>query len=612
MIKIYLLIFFVSFNAIGSFSQTSNEELKISEEFYRNERYSDAIPLFLKLLKNDSLNPELNYKTGVCYLKSRSQKHKSVKYLKRSVLPHNLSLLPMNAYEYLGDSYQLNKHFDLAVEAYEKFKIVLLSKDHNFSEAMDRMKWKIEMCEISKKLFEDTAQYNYNASFSDDQSKLILIFHSNKIQQKDLYYNDFYIPGNAKAIHFQHDTIIEIVQNEATAGTSIDAQHILLYRNDEGSCNLYISSMNDNKWSTPHKLDKKINDKGWENDEYVSADNTTLYFTSDREGGFGGKDIYKCEKNSSGEWEKAINLGSAINTPFDEEAPFIHPNGKVLYFSSNRNAESKGSDIFSSYYLNDGTWTRPENVGYPLKTTKDEYIPDIADKQSSGVITFKDQKENKLTVLTGLAADQSEEVHGNITITVSDNNTGEISGRYHSKSNFSLILPPNRDNNITYESPGYLFYSENIDLTKNFTVFSNKKLRSFTPFDAGSVMELNNIFFEKDNAQLLQSSSPELKKLVEFLSSNNNLIAELSGYITSAENKKYNDRLSQERIRVVIEYLVSQGVDKNQIISKNYGKSNKISAKTKSPEKTGLSSAEQHIELKIIEIDTKNNSLTTQ
>lgn len=614
--KINVIIYTILFNAIGSAAQVKNNEIKIAEEYFNHEKYPDAVHYFLKLLKKDSLNSNLNFQTGICYLNSRSQKHKAIPYFERAVLRDNTFSLPAVIYEYLGDGYHLDKQFDKAVYAYKNYKAILSGKGNDNSAAIAEINWKIEMSEVCKRISIDTALYsNYNTLFSTEGSKLTLTFYKQATNKDQAFFMDFYNIVS-ESVSLPADTA-KCVQNEATIGTSPDAQNILIYRNEEGSGNLYTASMEGNKWSVPHKLDKKINDKGWEDGESVSSDNATLYFTSDREGGFGGKDIYLCKKLVTGDWGEAINLGPTINSAYDEEAPLIHPDGKIIYFSSNKYTHGSSFDIFRSYYVNDGSWTFPVNVGYPSEKGKNENYASstvfINEKKSKGLITFVDGKDAKLTVLSGYATDPAGKSPEKIKITVEEKETGEVSGVYKTTGNFSFLLPQNENNIITYEARGYLFISENIDLSENNIPAANKIIKSFIPINSGSVVELNNIFFENGKEKILQSSCKQLNRLVELLSTEQNIVIELSGYINSQENKKYYARLSEKRVQSVIEYLVSKGIAKERLILKNHEVTTVLSQKEKSFEKAGIFSIDQKIELKILEADPKkSNSLTTQ
>jgi hypothetical protein len=140
---------------------------------------------------------------------------------------------------------------------------------------------------------------------------------------------------------------------------------------DDGD--IYVSKLDKDIWGAPVKLIGDVNSKDWENNSSLSPDGRTLFFSSNRPGGFGGKDIYKSRLLPDGAWGKAQNLGDKINTPFDEDAPFIHYDGRLLIFSSQGHNSMGGYDIFKTYLnTSDSTWSAPENMGFPINTPGDE------------------------------------------------------------------------------------------------------------------------------------------------------------------------------------------------------------------------------------------------
>ena len=161
--------------------------------------------------------------------------------------------------------------------------------------------------------------------------------------------------------------------HEATIGISADGQQLLIYKDDAGDGNIYLSRLMGENWMTPQKLTENVNSKSWEPSATITPDNNTLYFTSTREGGFGGRDIWRSVRLPNGEWAKPVNLGPKINTPYDEDAPAILADGKTLYFASQGFNSMGGYDLFYSVWdQENNTWSAPRNVGYPINTPGDE------------------------------------------------------------------------------------------------------------------------------------------------------------------------------------------------------------------------------------------------
>lgn len=602
------LFFLFAITNFSSYSQTESKELEEVNDLFSNERFSAALPYYLHFLKNEPYSSDLNYKAGICYLNSRSQKTKSIEYLEKSVGGAS----PVIANKFLGDAYHLANKYDLAVASYENFKKVILTEKPEDTTIIEEVNWKIEMCRFGKKLHElDTLQGNLNSSryrdknsiknvnfnyfdytsaFSMDQTTMTFTFQkSDRIKgiltEDGKYFDDVYIQlkGDTDTVHAVIPVDTATNRNEATLATSFDGQIVLSYRYENGDGNLYITRLFGNQWTKPKKFSKPINTKGWEENEFISSDGSRLFFTSSRDGGFGGKDIYMCKKLPDGEWGKALNLGSVINTPKDEEAPIVYSDGRTLFFSSNKYKQPCCYDIFSSVLSNDGIWSEPVKSGYPLKTAAEEILysavenKNVSDslslkyaigKPDAYVATFTDQKKILFTVLNGRVMDIQGKTPG-VKITITDNETGEVLNVYNSSyktGEYLFPLPPERNNNITYESDGYLFQSENIEIDNKAGYYEIHRVILLSPVVAGSKVKLNNIFFNPENATLRSVSNVELNRLFLFLFTNPDLSVELSCYSDDMENYKYNAKLAHDRAQAVVDFLLGKGIDKDRMV----------------------------------------------
>src|ERR1700722_2500153 len=242
-----------------------------------------------------------------------------------------------------------------------------------------------------------------------------------------------------------------IGKHSATVSISPDGQTIFIYRDDgNNDGNIYITHLNGTKWSDPEKLNENIDSKYWEPSASISADGQTLYFTSNRPGGFGGRDIYFSRLLPNGQWGKAQNMGPKINTEFEEDAPFISPGGKTFYFSSTGHNTMGGFDIFYCDLDSNGQWGTPINMGYPVNTPGDDvfFFP-TADGKAAYYSSFKQdglgekdiyrinfpaKKQEALTVYRGTIKSSMDSttptVPQNVEIVVTDNATGEQVGVY--------------------------------------------------------------------------------------------------------------------------------------------------------------------------------------
>lgn len=670
-ISLFISIFLISINHLNA--QRSNE--KFAEQFDRAEvifskvylntdnestsnskrGYEDALPLFADLYKKDPANMNLAFKIGVCYQSTRRYRVQAIPYLAKATSlvseaysgsSYKEKKAPIITYRFLGDAYHINYEFDKAITAYEKYITLLSETKSSNKDLLNETNRKIEMCKTAKFLTANplniklqnlgtTVNSNsgdYSSVLSADQNTIF--FTSRRPEttgtQKDAdgnFMEDIYMATKTKTGWSKAQNIgapINTEWHEATVGISPDGQTILIYRDDSGDGNIYTTTLNGDVWSTPIKLNDNINTKHWEPSAFISADGTKLYFTSDKPGGYGGRDLYVSKREFAGDWEKAVNMGPAINTPYDEDAPFIHPDGVTLYFSSNGHNTMGGFDIFSSFLLNADTWSEPINVGYPINTTDDDvfYVisPDgrtayFSSFREGGVgekdnymATFPSVKAKPLALIKGNVIDESGKPAKNAVVTVTDNETEKVVGVYNANSKtgtFLYILTPGKNYNITYQADGHLFYSENMEIKKESDYAEMNKDIKLNPITVGSKIVLNNIFFDFDKATLRPLSNVELKNLVTLMRSNPNLKVEISGHTDSKGNDEYNRKLSEERAKAVVNKLVENGISADRFKAKGYGEKTPSVSNTKA---NGTDDAEgrqlnRRVELTITEIN---------
>lgn len=591
--------------------QCQNLEPYEAEELFNKKYYSAVWKHYGNKLKEDSLNADLNYKMGVCYFNSRSQKEKAIHYLKRvTTSADKKTMCHALAFKLLGDLNFMASNFDDAILNYETYhKIIDGSSNLLPSEDVNQ---EIEMCKMAKDLQvlkEITAslvnqkktnkknrnqsqEYEQSSSYSISPSANSFTLKKSISLKKDINDKEFFDQPNNMTISNLKSSSKAIDSNktkmETTVASSIDGQIILIYRDDNGEANLYTSVLNGNEWKGPEKLNKVINNKNWEPNEFISTDGNTLYFASKREGGFGGKDLYKSDKLANGDWGKAANMGPTINTIYDEEAPFMYPDGVTFYFSSNRNRPKGGFDNYSCSLSDSIEWTVPVNVGYPLHETDDtgnleKESPNEELNKENYLSTFINVKKKPINLLKGkITCVTNDNLHSPfIEITIANNETGNIMAIYHpdcKSGKYTCIIPSGKNNNITFEAKGYLFHSENIDISEDrgyYRLLSTVKLE---PITEGSKTTLNNIFFEDGKSEFTSFSTIELNRLLNFLMTNPNIKVEISGTV----NKKCSNnelKIMETKILSVLNYLFEKGIDKNKVNYMIYKKSKKVKNK---------------------------------
>jgi outer membrane protein OmpA-like peptidoglycan-associated protein/tetratricopeptide (TPR) repeat protein len=522
--KLLFIVIFVSLNILAGFSQEQqalqNPKEKDTipkinfkaifdraETYMSNENFEKALPLYDSLLSQNYKNGSWNFKLGLCYLRSATEYSKSVQYLENAIAASSLNTkdnsfkedkAPVMSYLYLGDAYHRNYRFDDAIEAYKKFLSFISPKNMFYTTFVDH---KIQTCVYAKELIaypvnmviknlgaEINSPYpDYSPVLSADES--VLLFTSRRPEnvggltdEDGRYFEDIYISNRSddEMGWKQAKNVgppINTSEHEATIGTSIDGQVLFIYKDDDDSGSIYITNMQGDNWTVPEKIKGDVNSKYWETHATLSADGNTLYFVSNRPGGFGGRDIYRCKKLPSGNWSKAMNLGSAINTPYEEDSPFLQPGSNTLFFSSEGHKSMGGFDIFSCNFLDTGDtggWSKPENLGYPINTTGDDlfFVPTIDKKRayfssaaqdSYGandiyLLTFPEREESKLTVLRGDMIDDFGKVPKGAAILVTDAANGDIIGNYIPNprtGRYIFILPHKKTYKFSYTADGY-------------------------------------------------------------------------------------------------------------------------------------------------------------
>ena len=407
------LAFFVS----DSYSQFSDDEIrtKISNSD-QNTLLKDNSHLiqegFLyqaewvvdKLLTFQPESPNYNYRKGFLVLEIRKDHKAAIPFLQKAITdtkPHfdafntHENSAPADAYFYLASCYHLNNEIELALEMYQKF----LDNTYSKSSLIPQTTIRIAQCEVAKRSISNPVNVSLlnlgnavNSPYPDYSPVVSLdgsaLYFSSKRPWEggktdnlrdpalNQYPEDIYVSYMDFDSEWTEAIRLDFCQpkrNEATVAISGDERRIYLYEDSTGSGDIYYSDFYSQKFNEISLLNEPgVNSPYWETHCSMNIDQNELYFSSDRPGGLGGRDIYYCKKSDNGLWSEPFNMGSEINTPQDEDSPFISVDGKQLYFASNSAKSMGGFDIFLSQRKNDGTWNVPNNMGYPFNSTNDD------------------------------------------------------------------------------------------------------------------------------------------------------------------------------------------------------------------------------------------------
>ena len=364
----------------------------------------------------------------------------------------------------------------------------------------------------------------------------------------------------------------------------------------EGSCDLYISYLTQNGWSEPQNLGRNVNSEFWESTPSLSPDKRDLYFSSNRSGGYGGKDIWVSHRTEKGNWSVPENLGPDINTSGDESTPFIHADNQTLYFNSNGlPCYSEKPDLFVTRKLADGKWSKPENLGYPINTIDDEgsmivgadgktayYSSDKIDtKGGLDIYTFplrKDLRPLKTLWAKGKVYDKKTNAGLPSTVVLTDVNSRQIISKLQTDEdgNYLITLPVGKDYAFNVHRKGYLFYSQNynIDSTSTDSVF-NVDI-PLEPIEANAKIILKNVFFDTKKTDLKPASITELDNVVRLMNENPNMKILISGFTDNVGKPADNLKLSTGRAVAVVNYLLGKSVNNNRLSFKGFGEAKPI------------------------------------
>jgi hypothetical protein len=525
-----VIVLFLGLNTIkaqlptGSYTDYFREGMFLVGE----ENYDMALRNFLEAYKKDSSSANINFNIGFCYLNSSTNKGLAEGYLAKSINnisknyqndnPNEKSAPPLAMF-YYGKALHINYKFDEALVQYDDFlnkyvKDKATKEDVAFYKAQNEYAKEIIATPINVKIQNLGDSINspypeYSPVLSADESSLIYTTRRNTSTGGERlpdgqYFEDIVISyKNDNGVWSSPKSIspnINTIGHDGSINLTADGQTLIVFRDDNGDGNVYFSTWDGKDWSPLQSFGSDINSKYWESHACLSADNNTLYFVSDRPGGYGGRDIYRCVKLPNGAWSKALNVGPTINTKYDEDGPYIHPDGVTLIFASVGHKSMGGFDIFFTTIEEDKKFAEPVNMGYPINTTDDDVFfvtsPDgkrgyFSSAKDGGfgekdiyVMSIPDAKEKPLVLFKGaIVPVEGQKLPDDIIIVVTNKETGEIVGNYRPKENgtFATILAPNRNYTFSYQVKGQEFYNEDIYVSSELAYQEIKKEINLDP-----------------------------------------------------------------------------------------------------------------------------------
>ncbi len=564
---------------------------------------------------------------------------------------------------WIAYSYQFGLEFDKALDFYNRY-VEKFNKRPNYQgtrTSLAETDRRISECQTGKELVSNPHSYsiiNVGSlvnSESDDYAPVInedeteLIFTSRRrdgnsnqdVADDNKPYEEIFISQKENGTWSQAKALAEVNSafHESTLALTADGNTLFIYK-DENRGDIYISERKSNEWTEPVPIPGLINSSYEENSVAISKDEKTLYFSSNRPGGFGGLDIYSATVDSKGQWASIKNLGAKINSDADEDGPFIDHDGKTLYFSSKGFKGMGGYDIFKSVLKAD--WSDPENIGFPINTPDNDifislnkdgkkgyyasvredaigyddiYMFSLVEDAPPVAKTPKPVKEPEPVIVEPVKEPVKEAVKPPVKepavvkpvvkpmlplrfvvqvvnaegkqpldakVKLQGLRDNVVVGSVSKESGtfeFSVTAKSSKDYRLVVESEGFMFVNQTVKLDG---VSEQEKVVNRTiemrKLEPGMISILRNVYFDFDKATFKQESYNELNKLERMMQQNPAMKVEISGHTDVVGAKNYNIFLSRKRAEAVKDVLTKKGIDSRRIKAVGYGTSKPLAS----------------------------------
>ncbi|MEO9966590.1 MAG: OmpA family protein [Reichenbachiella sp.] len=615
---LYVIILSMSFALLDSevLAQSYSEAFKDGGTYYKHARFEEAIAKFNEALKYNNRSDKAWFYLAMSFKRNNQPKQAAIAFEKlRGVNPNYNPAFYFEGGEVFIEINSLSRakrYFETFLERYpDKPKNTM--KRH---EAKNRLEYVVSSAIIRKQpnTTSDPVQVAQLNSTANDYAPQVnpvgtrLYFTSvrqggfDNVQDSSRanhYGEDIYVSNlldNSWSPPIMLPEPINSINDDFGSAFTGDGQTMVYVRcgGDEsvGNCDLYITTLDGTRWSEPVNMGNVVNSEDWESQPTISSDGTRIIFTSSRDGGYGGADLYMTEINHLGDWGIPQNLGGIINTPLSDNSPFLAADGKTLYYATSGHPGYGGADIFYSVFEN-GKWSRPINLGAPINSSGEDknfsisgsgkaYFSSSRNSDSYNIYETElpDYLKPKPTaVIAGIVSNANSGAPLGALVLIEDIDTGELIAINKSNSEsgeYLVVLPAGRNYSVSASKDGYFFYSQSFDLPKDTTYQEITKDINLEPIEKGTKVVLNNIFFESGRAELKPISYVELNKAAELLQNNGSMVIEVGGHTDNLGSEEANLRLSQSRANAVVDYLKLAGIEETRLQAKGYGESTPI------------------------------------
>ncbi|MEE9373365.1 MAG: OmpA family protein [Saprospiraceae bacterium] len=615
---VFILLFVNVFHISGQnvngpgMSTKDYKKFKSAQSDHKRKKLDNALKVYCKLLNKYSGNFELELWTGLAY-RDKGQNPQALIHLIAATKEESSKNALL--YSTIGEIYKAEKNYKKAERFYNKY---LNISDSTFSgyikvkRKYDEVKFIAEQINNPIPFSPKALDFNINTPSSEYLPQLTAdhttLYFTRRIRnQEDIFFveknNDHY----SEAIPF--DLINKENSNEGAHSISADGNVFIFTHHDDkygvGDHDLYITKKVDGKWTRPQNMGRRINSIVWDSQPSLSGDGNVLFFSSKRDKGYGGRDIWYSVMGPYGYWSDPINAGDVINTSADESSPFLHADLKTLYFRSNGHIGMGGFDLFVTRRQKGGGWSGVQNLGYPINTEGQEGALTISLDGTKGYFATDfdgDNVQNNLDIyefdlpvsirpepctyikIRSINSDTKLPVRSILQIIDLSTNTIISSKKADINGEILIPIPLRKKMMINVSADDYVFYSDNIivdTLTHGMapyekTVSLSKVHKVATPSEGNSFV-LTNIFFDSGTSDLQEISMLEINKLADILKSKPSLRLKITGHTDEVGSDSDNMVLSKERAEAVKIALVSSGIKPIRITTNGKGETEPLS-----------------------------------
>lgn len=575
------------------------------------QRYAAAVASLDELIVRHPNNIDLLYMRGTI--------QKDLKNYSAAIDDLNRGLGLSASYNYgvyleLGELYRLNGELDKSIRAYEDF----LKKTGPADPAYARGEQALAAVKVARDLMANPLPFvpqpvsgyinsdqhlEYFPNLSIDGGRMIFVRRLGGNEE------DFFESYRQEDGSWSKAEPLEYVNSEFNEGAqTVSADgHLIVYTicgkpRSLGGCDLYFTEFKNGRWSKVANMGPNINGRWKDTQPTLSADGRLLLFASSRPGGIGGDfDIYGSARDEEGNWSKAVNMGPTINTKGADLYPFLHADGRTLYFTSDGHPGMGGQDLFFVRLLDDNTWTTPKNLGYPINTFGEETNIFISmDGEEMFFSKHGTGEDRDIDIYTAMVPDAvrpipttyvrakvidaitRQPIEAKVRLRAVDAKIFPKTYLTEEEGDLLLVLAAGQNYAFSVDKEGYFPYSRQFSLDsgdtpdKPFEVLIELHPALTDQLPTNQPMVLRNVLFNTGSADLLPVSFPELDRLYELLNQLPSIKVEIGGHTDNVGSDSDNQALSEARAKAVQQYLLEKGIPSSRIEYQGYGETKPV------------------------------------